>query len=81
MPASTISAKLIGHNPADFQLTGALSAQQIGPIPFFYSLGWREITRKCPLAKQSVLAFQSLIPPDLAITLREGNFMLKRRFR
>ena len=35
LPATTIMGKLVGQNPADFHLTGTLSAQQIGPIPFF----------------------------------------------
>ncbi|HGJ5856987.1 YdbH family protein [Arsenophonus nasoniae] len=80
LPASTISAKLIGHNPADFQLTGALSAQQIGPIPFFIRWDGVRLRGNARWQKQSVLAFQSLIPPDLAITLREGNFYAQAAF-
>ncbi|RXK33897.1 hypothetical protein BBD39_06890 [Arsenophonus endosymbiont of Bemisia tabaci Asia II 3] len=43
LPATVITAKVTGRNPADFQLSGALSAQQIGPIPFANHLGdWLE---------------------------------------
>ncbi|HGJ5875471.1 MAG TPA: hypothetical protein ACHBX0_02505 [Arsenophonus sp.] len=38
LSATTIMGKLVGQNPADFHLTGALSEQQIGPIPRFLSV-------------------------------------------
>lgn len=80
LPATAITAKLVGRNPADFQLTGALSAQQIGPIPFFIRWDGIRLRGNARWQNQTVLAFQSLIPPDLAITLREGNFYAQAAF-
>ncbi|HGJ5892004.1 MAG TPA: YdbH family protein [Arsenophonus apicola] len=80
LPASAITSKLVGRNPADFQLTGALSAQQIGPIPYFIRWDGIRLRGNARWQKQSVLAFQSLIPPDLGITLREGNFYAQAAF-
>ncbi|MFV9997963.1 MAG: hypothetical protein AB8W37_10405 [Arsenophonus endosymbiont of Dermacentor nuttalli] len=62
--------KLVGQNPADFHLTGTLSAQQIGPIPFFIRWDSKRLRGTALWQNQSVLAFQSLIPSDLGSTLR-----------
>ncbi|MDR5617767.1 YdbH family protein [Arsenophonus sp.] len=80
LPATAITAKVTGRNPADFQLSGALSAQQIGPIPFFIRWDGIRLRGNARWQNQSVLAFQSLIPADLAITLREGNFYAQAAF-
>ncbi|WP_119711052.1 intermembrane phospholipid transport protein YdbH family protein [Arsenophonus endosymbiont of Aleurodicus floccissimus] len=80
LPATAITAKVTGRNPADFQLSVALSAQQIGPIPFFIRWDGIRLRGNARWQNQSVLAFQSLIPADLAITLREGNFYAQTAF-
>ncbi|MEI9532527.1 YdbH family protein [Moellerella wisconsensis] len=80
LPPTTINATVRGKSPSDFSLNGDLSAQQVGPIPFYSRWDGSRLRGMARWPKQPMTAFQTLIPPDLAITLREGDFYAQAAF-
>ncbi|EKT57534.1 YdbH family protein [Providencia sneebia] len=80
LPKITINADIAGKSPADFQLKADLSTQQVGPIVIFTRWDGERFRGMARWPEQSVSAFQTLIPADLGITLREGKLFSQAAF-
>ncbi|MEQ5183700.1 YdbH family protein [Providencia rettgeri] len=80
LPKITANAELKGTSPASFQLKGDLSTRQVGPIVIFGRWDGERLRGEARWPEQSVKAFQTLIPKDLGIELREGKLFSQAAF-
>ncbi|HGN0867996.1 dicarboxylate transport [Providencia alcalifaciens] len=80
LPKITANAELKGTSPASFQLKGDLSTRQVGPIVIFGRWDGERLRGEARWPEQSVKAFQTLIPKDLNIELREGKLFSQAAF-
>ncbi|EOE0521850.1 YdbH family protein [Providencia stuartii] len=80
LPKTTVNAALKGKSPADFQLKADLSTKDVGPIVIFSRWDGERFRGQARWPEQSVSAFQTLIPNDLGITLREGKLFSQAAF-
>ncbi|WP_265694577.1 YdbH family protein [Providencia rustigianii] len=80
LPKTTVNADLTGQSPASFQLKGDLSTQQVGPIVIFGRWDGERLRGEARWPEQSVTAFQTLIPKDLGIELRQGKLFSQAAF-
>ncbi|MDX7988033.1 YdbH family protein [Xenorhabdus sp. 12] len=80
LPPFDFKASLVGQSPENFMLNGKLYAKGIGPIPLYGRWDGERLRGEARWPRQSLLAFQSLIPPDLGITLRGGNIYAQAAF-
>lgn len=80
LPKITVNANLTGKSPADFQLKADLSTKNVGPIVIFSRWDGERFRGTARWPEQSVSAFQTLIPEDMGITLREGNLFSQAAF-
>lgn len=66
---------LDGRDPRDFSVKGTLSAgKNIGPIHYWSRWDGVRLRGEARWPEQDMRAFQTLIPADLGITLRNGVF-------
>ncbi|MBE8595086.1 YdbH family protein [Xenorhabdus sp. BG5] len=80
LPAFDFKAMLAGESPDNFLLNGKLYSNGIGPIPFYSRWDGKRLRGEARWPKQSLLAFQSLIPPDLGITVLGGTLYAQADF-
>ncbi|PHM60198.1 YdbH family protein [Xenorhabdus ishibashii] len=80
LPAFDFKATLAGKSPDDFMLNGELYSKGIGPIPFYSRWDGERLRGEARWPKQSLLAFQSLIPSDLGITVFGGTIYAQAAF-
>ncbi|MDX7990960.1 YdbH family protein [Xenorhabdus littoralis] len=80
LPPFNFKATLIGQSPDNFMLNGKLHSKGIGPIPFYGRWDGERLRGEARWPRQSLLAFQSFIPPDLGITVRSGDIYAQAAF-
>ncbi|EKT62712.1 YdbH family protein [Providencia burhodogranariea] len=80
LPKITVNADVTGKSPTDFQLKADLSTKDVGPIVIFSRWDGERLRGNARWPEQSVNAFQTLIPIDLGITLREGKLFSQAAF-
>ncbi|WP_340616929.1 YdbH family protein [Xenorhabdus entomophaga] len=80
LPPFNFKATLTGQSPDNFMLNGKLHSKGIGPIPFYGRWDGERLRGEARWPQQSLLAFQSLIPPDLGITVRGGKIYAQAAF-
>ncbi|WP_338882260.1 YdbH family protein [Xenorhabdus sp. TH1] len=80
LPAFDFKATLAGESPDNFMLNGKLYSNGIGPIPFYSRWDGERLRGEARWPRQSLLAFQSLIPPDLGITVLGGTLYAQAAF-
>ncbi|MEX6377912.1 YdbH family protein [Providencia vermicola] len=80
LPKITVNAAIAGKSPADFQLKADLSTKDVGPIVIFSRWDGERFRGRARWPEQSVSAFQTLIPNDLGMTLREGKLFSQAAF-
>ncbi|MBD2796771.1 YdbH family protein [Xenorhabdus sp. 18] len=80
LPAFDFKATLTGESPDNFMLNGKLYSDGIGPIPFYGRWDGERLRGEARWPRQSLLAFQSLIPPELGITVLGGNIYAQAAF-
>lgn len=80
LPKITVNADVTGKSPTDFQLKADLSTKDVGPIVIFSRWDGERFRGNARWPEQSVSAFQTLIPADLGITLREGKLFSQAAF-
>ncbi|MDC9596320.1 YdbH family protein [Xenorhabdus anantnagensis] len=80
LPSFDFNTTIAGESPNNFILNGKLYSKGIGPIPFYGRWDGERLRGKAHWPRQSLLAFQSLIPPDLGITVRGGNIYAQAAF-
>ncbi|KMJ43852.1 hypothetical protein AB204_17470 [Xenorhabdus khoisanae] len=80
LPPFDFKATLTGQSPDNFILNGKLHSKGIGPIPFYGRWDGERLRGEARWPQQSLLAFQSLIPPDLGITVRGGKIYAQAAF-
>ena len=75
LPSATFDMALDGRDPRDFSVKGTLSAgKNIGPIHYWSRWDGVRLRGEARWPEQDMRAFQTLIPADLGITLRNGVF-------
>ncbi|AUR31436.1 YdbH family protein [Morganella morganii] len=75
LPSATFDMTLEGRAPRDFSVKGTLSAgKNIGPIHYWSRWDGVRLRGEARWPEQDMRAFQTLIPADLGITLRNGVF-------
>lgn len=75
LPSATFGMTLDGRDPRDFSVKGTLSAgKNIGPIHYWSRWDGVRLRGEARWPEQDMRAFQTLIPADLGITLRNGVF-------
>ncbi|WP_119312799.1 YdbH family protein [Morganella morganii] len=75
LPSATFDMTLEGRAPRDFSVKGTLSAgKNIGPIHYWSRWDGVRLRGEARWPEQDMRAFQTLIPTDLGITLRNGVF-------
>ncbi|MBD2800480.1 YdbH family protein [Xenorhabdus sp. M] len=80
LPAFDFKVTLTGQSPDSFMLNGKLDAKGIGPIPFYGRWDGERLRGAARWPRQSLLAFQSFIPPDTGMTVRSGNIYAQAAF-
>ncbi|GAB1438913.1 YdbH family protein [Providencia sp.] len=80
LPKITMNADINGKSPADFQLKGDLSTKDVGPIVIFSRWDGERLRGEARWPEQSVSAFQTLIPADLGIELKQGKLFSQAAF-
>ncbi|MEX5792213.1 hypothetical protein AB6H32_13335 [Providencia hangzhouensis] len=80
LPRITLNADLRGKSPAEFQLKGDLSTKDVGPIVIFGRWDGERLRGEARWPEQSVTAFQTLIPADLGIELKQGKLFSQAAF-
>ncbi|CEE93272.1 conserved hypothetical protein [Xenorhabdus nematophila str. Anatoliense] len=80
LPPFNFKATLVGQSPDNFILHGQLHSKGIGPIPFYGRWDGERLRGEARWPQQSLLAFQTLIPPDLGITVRGGKVYAQAAF-
>ncbi|MCW2254812.1 hypothetical protein M2263_000903 [Providencia alcalifaciens] len=80
LPKITVNADVTGKSPTNFQLKADLSTKEVGPIVIFSRWDGERFRGNARWPEQSVSAFQTLIPADLGITLREGKLFSQAAF-
>lgn len=80
LPAFDFKATLAGKSPDNFMLNGKLYSNGIGPIPFYSRWDGERLRGEARWPRQSLLAFQSLISPDLGITVLGGTIYAQAAF-
>ncbi|MDC9593008.1 YdbH family protein [Xenorhabdus sp. IM139775] len=80
LPAFDFKATLTGASPDNFMLNGKLYSAGIGPIPFYGRWDGERLRGEARWPRQSLVAFQSLIPPELGITVLGGNIYAQAAF-
>ncbi|MCY0799597.1 YdbH family protein [Providencia rettgeri] len=80
LPKITVNADINGKSPADFQLKGDLSTKDVGPIVIFSRWDGERLRGEARWPEQSVTAFQTLIPADLGIELKQGKLFSQAAF-
>lgn len=80
LPKITVNADVTGKSPTDFQLKADLSTKEVGPIVIFSRWDGERFRGNARWPEQSVSAFQTLIPADLGITLRDGKLFSQAAF-
>ncbi len=80
LPATKISSELSGKSPENFAIKGELTSKNVGPIPYYARWDGSRLRGSARWPKQPITAFQTLIPPDLGFTLREGDFIAQAAF-
>ena len=80
LPKITANVDINGKSPASFLLKGNLSTQNVGPIVVFGRWDGERLRGEARWPEQSVTAFQTLIPEDLGIELRQGKLFSQAAF-
>ncbi|BET96799.1 YdbH family protein [Xenorhabdus taiwanensis] len=80
LPAFDFKATLAGESPDNFMLNGKLYSNGIGPIPFYGRWDGERLRGEARWPRQSLLAFQPLIPSDLGITVLGGTVYAQAAF-
>lgn len=80
LPRITVNAEINGKSPAEFQLKGDLSTKEVGPIVIFGRWDGERLRGEARWPEQSVTAFQTLIPVDLGIELKQGKLFSQAAF-
>ncbi|MBC8945058.1 hypothetical protein Xind_01531 [Xenorhabdus indica] len=80
LPPVEFRVTLTGQSPHNFRLNGQLHGKGIGPIPVNGRWDGTRLRGEARWPKQSLLAFQTLIPADLGITVRGGNIYAQAAF-
>ncbi|PHM53942.1 YdbH family protein [Xenorhabdus sp. KK7.4] len=80
LPPVNFRAIVTGQSPDNFMLNGKLQAKGIGPIPVYGRWDGVRLRGEARWPRQSLLAFQTLIPADLGITVRSGNIYAQAAF-
>ncbi|EPL9568073.1 YdbH family protein [Providencia rettgeri] len=80
LPKITVNVDIKGKSPAEFQLKGDLSTQDVGPIVIFGRWDGERLRGEARWPEQSVTAFQTLIPADLGLELKQGKLFSQAAF-
>ncbi|PHM29459.1 YdbH family protein [Xenorhabdus innexi] len=80
LPPLDFRATITGQSPNNFILNGKLQAKGIGPLPIYGRWDGIRLRGEARWPMQSLLAFQTLIPADLGITVRSGNIYAQAAF-
>lgn len=80
LPKITINADINGKSPAEFQLKGDLSTKDVGPIVVFGRWDGERLRGEARWPEQSVTAFQTLIPAELGLELKQGKLFAQGAF-
>lgn len=75
LPSAAFDMTLDGRDPRDFSVKGTLAAgKNVGPIQYWSRWDGVRLRGEARWPEQDMRAFQTLIPADLGITLRNGVF-------
>lgn len=80
LPTSTLNVRFFGHNPADFQWKGDLSAGRVGPINLNGRWDGELIRGEAWWPQQSLGVFQTLLSPELGFKIRSGTLYAQAAF-
>nr|WP_323863646.1 YdbH family protein [Xenorhabdus sp. Flor] len=80
LPPVEFRATLAGQSPHNFMLNGKLHGKGIGPIPVYGRWDGTRLRGEARWPRQSLLAFQTLIPADLGLIVRGGNIYAQAAF-
>ncbi|WP_037383295.1 YdbH family protein [Serratia sp. DD3] len=80
LPPTVLDLQLNGKEPDNFQWQGRLLAEQIGPISLRGRWDGERLRGEGWWPKQSLTVFQPLLPADLNIKLRQGEFYAQSAF-
>ncbi|REF28355.1 dicarboxylate transport [Xenorhabdus cabanillasii] len=80
LPPVEFRATLTGQSPNNFMLNGKLHGKGIGPIPVYGRWDGTRLRGEARWPRQSLLAFQTLIPADLGLIVRGGNIYAQAAF-
>ncbi|WP_054180033.1 YdbH family protein [Trabulsiella odontotermitis] len=80
LPPSTLKFSVTGRDPTYFLFKGDLHADRIGPIRLHGRWDGERLRGEAWWPKQSLTVFQPLVPPDMKMTLREGELYAQVAF-
>lgn len=80
LPKSTLNINFYGKDPANFQWSGDLSTDKIGPITLRGRWDGQRIRGDAWWPEQSLQVFQTLLPPDLEFKIRSGKLYAQAAF-
>ena len=81
LPSATFVMRVTGRDPHDFSVKGTLSAgKNVGPIQYWTRWDGIRLRGEARWPEQDLRAFQTLIPSDSGITLRNGEFYAQAAF-
>lgn len=80
LPKSTLNIHFDGKDPANFQWTGDLSTDKIGPITIRGRWDGQRIRGEAWWPEQSLQVFQTLLSPELGFKIRSGKLYAQAAF-
>ncbi|WHP33333.1 YdbH family protein [Trabulsiella odontotermitis] len=80
LPPSTLKFSVTGRDPTYFLFKGDLHADRIGPIRLHGRWDGERLRGEAWWPKQSLTVFQPLVPPEMKMTLREGELYAQVAF-
>lgn len=80
LPPSTFKFSVDGRDPTYFMFKGNLRARAIGPIQLSGRWDGERLRGQAWWPKQSLTVFQPLVPPNLKMTLRDGELYAQVAF-
>ncbi len=80
LPPSSLTFSVEGTDPTMFSFKGALNAQAIGPVEVNGRWDGERLRGQAWWPKQSLTVFQTLIPPEWKMDLRDGELYAQVAF-
>ncbi|NDL62359.1 YdbH family protein [Enterobacteriales bacterium SAP-6] len=80
LPRPALTLRMSGRTPGDFNWRGQLTAGAVGPVRLNGRWDGQRLRGQAWWPKQPLRVFQTLLAPDLGITLRAGEFNAQSAF-